>query len=63
MIPLAITVIKKFAKFNGCNYDAFVLYLKEYEWRYNHRYEDLSCLESFFYLVKSLFIYFTKVSR
>ena len=31
----------RLAKFNGCNSDAFVLYLKECEWRYNHRHEDL----------------------
>ena len=30
-----------FAKFNGCSSDAFVLHLKECEWRYNHRHEDL----------------------
>ena len=29
------------AKFNGCNSDAFVLHLKECDWRYNHRHEDL----------------------
>ena len=29
------------AKFNGCNSASFVLHLKECEWRYNHRHEDL----------------------
>ena len=32
---------RRLAKFNGCSSDAFVLHLKECEWRYNHRREDL----------------------
>ena len=32
---------RRLAKFNGCSSDAFVLHLKECEWRYNHRHEDL----------------------
>lgn len=32
---------RRLAKFNGCNSSAFVLHLKECEWRYNHRNEDL----------------------
>lgn len=32
---------RRLAKFNGCDSDAFVLHLKECEWRYNHRHEDL----------------------
>ena len=32
---------RRLAKFNGCGSDAFVLHLKECEWRYNHRHEDL----------------------
>ena len=32
---------RRLAKFNGCNSAAFVLHLKECEWRYNHRHEDL----------------------
>ena len=39
---------RRLAKFNGCNSDLFVLYLKECEWRYNHRSVDL------FPLVKKL---------
>ena len=30
-----------FAKFNGCDSDKFVIHLMEWEWRYNHRNEDL----------------------
>jgi transposase-like protein len=40
---------RRMAKFNGCASDKFVLHLKECEWRYNHRNEDL------FPLVKKLF--------
>ena len=29
------------AKFNGCSSEAFVLHLKECEFRYNHRNDDL----------------------
>lgn len=32
---------RRLAKFNGCASAAFVLHLKECEWRYNHRNEDL----------------------
>ena len=32
---------RRLAKFNGRSSDAFVLHLKECEWRYNHRREDL----------------------
>ena len=32
---------RRLAKFNGCASAAFVLHLKECEWRYNHRKEDL----------------------
>lgn len=31
----------RLAKFNGCDSGKFVLHLKECEWRYNHRREDL----------------------
>ena len=61
---------RRLSKFNGCNSDAFVLHLKECEWRYNHRHEDLLPLLKrlykktylvliffVFYLVKSLFFY------
>lgn len=36
-------------KFNDCSSDAFVLHLKDREWRYDHRHEDL------FPLVKKLY--------
>jgi len=32
---------RRFAKFNGCDSDKFVIHLMECEWRYNHRNEDL----------------------
>ena len=32
---------RRLAKSNGRSSDAFVLHLKECEWRYNHRREDL----------------------
>ena len=32
---------RRLAKFNGCASDKFVLHLKECEFRYNHRDEDL----------------------
>ena len=32
---------RRLAKFNGCSSSAFVLHLKESEWRYNHRNDDL----------------------
>lgn len=32
---------RRLAKFNGCKSDSFALHLKESEWRYNHRNEDL----------------------
>ena len=35
---------RRLAKFNGCSSAAFVLHLKECEWRYNHRHEDLLSL-------------------
>lgn len=35
---------RRLAKFNGCSSDKFVLHLKECEWRYNHRNDDLSKL-------------------
>ena len=35
---------RRLAKFNGCSSDAFVLHLKECEWRYNHRHEYLLSL-------------------
>lgn len=35
---------RRLAKVNGCSSAAFVLYLKECEWRYNHRHEDLLAL-------------------
>lgn len=35
---------RRLAKFNGCNSGAFVLHLKECEWRYNHRHDDLLAL-------------------
>ncbi len=35
---------RRLAKFNGCASAAFVLHLKECEWRYNHRHEDLLAL-------------------
>lgn len=31
----------RLAKFNGCSSDNFIYHLKECEWRYNHRHEDL----------------------
>ena len=35
---------RRLAKFNGCSSSAFVLHLKECEWRYNHRNDDLLAL-------------------
>ncbi len=35
---------RRLAKFNGCASAAFVLHLKECEWRYNHRNDDLLAL-------------------
>ena len=35
---------RRLAKFNGCSSAAFVLHLKECEWRYNHRHDDLLAL-------------------
>ena len=35
---------RRLAKFNGCSSDAFVLHLKECEWRYNHSHEYLLSL-------------------
>ena len=35
---------RRLAKFNGCSSAAFVLHLKECEWRYNHRNDDLLAL-------------------
>ncbi|MGL4986418.1 MAG: transposase, partial [Treponemataceae bacterium] len=32
---------RRLAKFNGCNSDSFVIHLKECEFRYNHRNDDL----------------------
>ncbi len=32
---------RRLSKFNGCSSDKFVLHLKESEWRYNHRNDDL----------------------
>ena len=32
---------RRLSKFNGCKSDKFVLHLKECEWRYNHRNDDL----------------------
>ena len=32
---------RRLAKFNGCTDEKFLLHLKESEWRYNHRNEDL----------------------
>ena len=32
---------RRLAKFNGCASAAFAMHLKECEWRYNHRNEDL----------------------
>ena len=32
---------RRLVKFNGCSEGAFVLHLKECEWRYNHRNDDL----------------------
>lgn len=40
---------KRLAKFNGCSSDSFLLHLKECEFRYNHRDEDL------FKLIKKIF--------
>ena len=37
---------RQLAKFNGCASDKFVLRLKECEFRYNHRNEDLFKLVS-----------------
>jgi transposase len=40
---------RRMAKFNGCTSSKFVIHLKECEWRFNHRTEDL------FPLVKKIF--------
>ena len=40
---------RRLAKFNGCSSDAFVLHLKECEFRYNHRNDDL------FKIIKQIF--------
>ena len=32
---------RRLSKFNGCSSDKFVIHLKESEWRYNHRNDDL----------------------